>query len=542
MDRHWHRLLFALSYRSIGLWPAGSSSSERAGSSRSGGHDGALAAGREIGSTEPRQLAMRVIWRKMVGPRSACQETGARGGAGLLRNVLQVGAVGAIDIGFSLTSNILFPRTVPKAEFAAYRMFLLYAGYAGIFHFGLLDGLYLRVVGHDAEDVPAELVSRVRRSLWVLQCLASFAIVPLLLRFRIPDASISLPVVLVGTIVATNLLTFYTGLLQATNHFSLVARTVAGPRVVGVVAAIVLIVLGVATALRLALCVLTPVLVSVVLLGGSSRSMPWRGKGGESEPGRVALLGVWRDGVALFLGNMGITTSLTAGTLMASLVLERRAFADYAFAAGICSLMFVGFEWLAVAAAPLHARFVRTGSASAEWERFLLALMWLSPTVYWGAVLVVHFYLPSYEASLGLLVWFAGSLPFVGIVRTRAATVCRATGRQDVYFRLGGFGAMLVGSTVVAAWAAGGSATWIAAGWAVSFAVLGSTVWLVVARGGRLPDLQGDTILVISAAAVALAFAVVHLVPNGAVSLAAYVAVGAVGFELGRRSLAGRSA
>jgi hypothetical protein len=458
----------------------------------------------------------------------------------LYRNVSSVAVVGAIDIGFSLTSNILFPRTVPKAEFAAYRMFLLYAGYAGILHFGLLDGLYLRVVGHDAKDVPAELVSRVRWGLWVLQCLASLAILPLLFRFGIPDGSIGLPLVLVGTIVATNLLTLYTGLFQATSHFGLVARTVAAPRVVGVVAAIVLIVLGVATAMRLALCVFGPVLASVVLLGGSSRSMPWRGKGGDSEAGRVALLPVWRDGVALFLGNMGITIALTAGTLVASLVLERRAFAEYAFAAGLCSLMFVGFEWLAVAAAPLHARLVRTGSASTEWERLLLALMWLSPTVYWGALLVVRFYLPSYEPSLRLLAWFAGSLPFFGIMRTRAATVCRATGRQDVFFRLGGFGAVLVGCTVAAAWAAGRSATWIAAGWAVSFAVLGSIVWLLVARAGRLPGLRGDTILVISAAAVGLAFAAFHSLPNRTVGLAAYLTLGALGFELGRRGLAAR--
>jgi O-antigen/teichoic acid export membrane protein len=455
----------------------------------------------------------------------------------LYRNLSSVAAVGVIDIGFSLASNILFPRTVPKAEFAAYRIFLLYSGYAGIVHFGLLDGLYLRAVGHEASDVPAELVSRVRRGLWVLLCLASFAILPLLLRFGVPDASIGLPLVLVGMVVATNLVAFYTYLLQATSHFGLVARMVAAPRVVGVVAAMALIILGVATAMRLALCVLGPVVASAALLAGSSRSMPWRSDARGSQLGRVALLPVWRDGMALFLGNVGITVALTAGTLVASLVLERQTFAEYAFAAGLVSLMFIGFEWLAVAASPLHAKLVRTGSASTEWERLLLALMWLSPTVYWGGLLVVRVYLPSYEPSLGLLAWLAGSLPFFGIVRTRAATVCRATGRQDAFLRLGVTGCVVVGAAVAAGGIYGHGAAWIAASWALAIAVLGSVGWLVVTRAYRLPAFRVDVLLVASAVAAGGTFAVAHSLPSPAAGAAVYLALAMLGLMLGLHGL-----
>jgi hypothetical protein len=146
----------------------------------------------------------------------ATESVTCAGRVDVFRSLSSLVAVGAIDIGFSLAPNIVFPRTVPKTEFAAYRMFLLHSGYAGILHFRLLDGLYLRAVGHDPGEVPAELVSRVRRELWALQCLALLAILPLLLRFSVPDASIGLSFVLIGTVVATNPLIFYIYLLQGT--------------------------------------------------------------------------------------------------------------------------------------------------------------------------------------------------------------------------------------------------------------------------------------------------------------------------------------
>jgi hypothetical protein len=467
-----------------------------------------------------------------------CELMEGRQGANLAQSLSSVAVVGLIDLTFSLAANIIFPRTVPKVEYASYRLFVLYAGYAGIFHLGLLDGLYLRAVGHEPQAVPSALVRRVGRALLLLQALGALIVLPILFRFQIPDASVALPILLVAIVVGTNFLTLYTYLLQATNNFVPVARVVGSARTVGALAAIGFIVAGFATASWLSVCLLGPVLVAVTLLRRRARRMPWA----DSSPARdgagaAVLPGLWRQGATLFLGNLGITAALTVGTLFASLVLARQTFADYAFAAGLASLTVVGFEWLGVAAAPLHARAARAGLKSTQWEVLLLALMWLTPAVYWAAVVVVRSFLPAYNASLGVLAWLAAGLPFIGVLRTRAVTVCRALGRQDLALRLGGIGAPLILATVGAGWVFGHSTTWIAIGWTGGFAVVGSVVWLAVARSGRLPAFSIDVLLVCAAAAAFAVFLVARAVPNPIVGVAGYLIVGAVVVPVGGRLL-----
>jgi hypothetical protein len=457
----------------------------------------------------------------------------------LVQSLSSVAVVGAIEIAFSLSANILFPHAVPKEEFAAYRLFLLYSGYAGILHMGLLDGLYLRAVGYKTADVPFAFISRVKLALLGLQLLALLAVFPLLLSLGIPDSSFGFPLILVGVIAGTNFLTFYTYLLQATNNFGPVARIVGTARAAGALVAIGVILFGVATAMRLALCQLVPVVIGAVLLGRTAESLQWRRETSAEHTGDVGLVPAWRAGATLFLGNLGITVALTAGTLLASLVLTRQAFADFAFAAGLALVFMAVFEWLAMAGAPLHAKLALAGSQSGGWERLFLAMMWLSPLMYWGAVLIVRVYLDSYKAALDYLAWFAASLPFIGIVRVRAAIVCRALRRQDVYFKLGVVGATVVGCCVVGAWALTRSALAIAIGWTLGFAVAGSLVWLLVARAGRLPALRVDVVLVGSAVAAGLLFAAFRSLPSQIGGLAAYLAVGTLAFEAARRRLAG---
>ena len=145
--------------------------------------------------------------------------------------------------------------------------------------------------------------------------------------------------------------------------------------------------------------------------------------------------------------------------------------------------------------------------------------------------------LPSYASSLGLLAWFSGGLPFLGIVRSRASVVCRATRRQGAFLRFGAASSVVAGAAVVAGWMYGNSATWIAAGWTLAFALLGSVGRLVVARGYRLPTARVEIVLVASALAAAGAFVVAQQVPGHAGKALAYFAIAAVGLPLGRLGL-----
>ena len=81
----------------------------------------------------------------------------------------------------ALTINLALPLVMSKGQFADVRAFLLFAGFGGLLHFGLLDGFYLTVVGTRLSDVSIGFVRSVRRVVFALQ-LAVVGSVMLLVR------------------------------------------------------------------------------------------------------------------------------------------------------------------------------------------------------------------------------------------------------------------------------------------------------------------------------------------------------------------------
>lgn len=72
-----------------------------------------------------------------------------------------------------LVMGFILPRFVSVETYAAYRTYILYAGYLGLFHFGFINGIYLKYGKYDYKDLPVRRFSLYTRVLSVSQLLVT---------------------------------------------------------------------------------------------------------------------------------------------------------------------------------------------------------------------------------------------------------------------------------------------------------------------------------------------------------------------------------
>ena len=58
-----------------------------------------------------------------------------------------------ISLAVSFIMNLILPKFISEYQYALWQTYLLYIGYVGILHFGLLDGIVLRYSQYDYDEL-----------------------------------------------------------------------------------------------------------------------------------------------------------------------------------------------------------------------------------------------------------------------------------------------------------------------------------------------------------------------------------------------------
>lgn len=61
-----------------------------------------------------------------------------------------------INLGFNLITNFVLPKELSVESYATIKTFQLYVSYAGLFHFGFVDGMYLKYGGKNIKELRRE--------------------------------------------------------------------------------------------------------------------------------------------------------------------------------------------------------------------------------------------------------------------------------------------------------------------------------------------------------------------------------------------------
>lgn len=416
----------------------------------------------------------------------------------LLKNVGLVYVVALIQFASSLLSNLVVPAVATKADYADYRLVVLYAGYAGLLHFGLLNGFYLEIVGKDIRHIEYRLIRSVRRALVVLQ-MSVFAVAVVLLVWIHPvDIRREVLLVVILSWGLANWITFYNYLFQSTDQFRQYTVINSASSLVGILLLSAIVLARATQSPNLPLAFLVPLAVTSILYEilwltrtRSQLQHTETVKTKETNSLSASLPKLWRRGLVLYLANAGVVLMFSLGGLFVSLLFLPTEFADYAFAYGFASISYIAFDGLMVALTPYIAQ--SQGSINRERASVFasVVLIWLTPLVFWIGCQVIDGWLPKYAAATPLLRLFSASLPLSAIIRARVVSAATANRREDVLLRFAIISvcvtAMCIGGTYLLSHTISG----VALGWVLGIAFAGIFGNLYVDRQLRRGDILG---------------------------------------------------
>lgn len=85
------------------------------------------------------------------------------------KNIIWVIISNLICLLFSVIASFLIPKVLTVDSYAEYKTYTLYVTYIGIFHFGFINGIYLKYGGYDYDNLPMNLFSIYSKTLLISQ-------------------------------------------------------------------------------------------------------------------------------------------------------------------------------------------------------------------------------------------------------------------------------------------------------------------------------------------------------------------------------------
>lgn len=137
----------------------------------------------------------------------------------LKKGLMYVLIANFINLGFNLITNFVLPKELSVESYATIKTFQLYVSYAGLFHFGFVDGMYLKYGGKNIKELRHEDLGTNLSTLRLFEIAVTIVCAII--------AIISKQEVLVFfslSILPLNLANYFKQLYQATGEFSLYGK------------------------------------------------------------------------------------------------------------------------------------------------------------------------------------------------------------------------------------------------------------------------------------------------------------------------------
>jgi len=124
-----------------------------------------------------------------------------------------------ISMAVSFILTLIVPKFIDEYQYAYWQMFVLYVGYVGVLHFGLLDGLVLRYSKYDYEELDKKkILSQLQILLSFISILSAIAVIVALT--VIGGASKIIVILVACGVITKNLVTYGSYMFQITNRIS----------------------------------------------------------------------------------------------------------------------------------------------------------------------------------------------------------------------------------------------------------------------------------------------------------------------------------
>lgn len=328
----------------------------------------------------------------------------------IAKNMVISVMVQGVSLLVSLISGFLIPKFIDEYQYAYREMYLLYIGYVGVLHFGLLDGILLRYAQYDYEELDkARIRSQLNILLGLLGVMAAIAIAVAVC--CLDGVARTLVILVAVGSVTRNVTTYHSYLFQITNQIGKYAALILAQRILFGAGLVLLFLLGMKNFVWF--CMADLLSESVIIIMAffwskevyAERALPlrdgWREWKTNVASGGILLLANWSSMLLLGLAKMMIQWHF--GELV---------FGKVAFAFSVSNIFLTFITAVSVVLFPSLKRMEqsRLPELYQKIRGTLSVLLFATMLLYFPGRWVLERFLPAYSVSL---VYLGTLLPMI---------------------------------------------------------------------------------------------------------------------------------
>lgn len=320
-----------------------------------------------------------------------------------IKNMLYMILSQGFYLGLSIITSFLLPKFLGVTEFAYWQIYLFYINYVGFFHFGFIDGMYLRYGHKDYIELPYDIFRSSFRIFTVILVIIMVLFNVALIfetnidkRFALRGVDISIIIVCMQT--------YFTYILQFTNQIKRYSISTVSNRLLFTILICVLFITKTNEFEYVIIFDLLSRLIVLIICGYWCKDIVF-GKGTGIKKGIKEVLINIKVGINLMLANIMGMLITGIGRFMVERFMSVEEFGLYSFANTATQLVLTFINAISLVIYPMLKRMDKK-EVSYLYNRIntiLCFVIFVGLMLYFPIYLIVVYFLPSYNSILNYL-------------------------------------------------------------------------------------------------------------------------------------------
>jgi len=326
----------------------------------------------------------------------------------LVRDIIKVSVANILSLLAAVITGFIVPAFLSIEQYAYLKTYTLILSFAGILHFGFIDGIYLKYGGKYFKDLDLRILKLEKTFFILFQFL--FAIIIMVIGIIINEPLI---IAVAAAILPYNLLSFYQLFYQAIGQFNIYTKIrLTLPFIILVFNIFLIYLLKTQNYIYYISAEIAAYSILVIYIEYSQYSKIKK----LTIASNIMLLSEnFRIGFMILLGNLSLILFTMLGRWIVKLWMTDADFAYYSFASSIMQILTLVISSIAMTFYPYLSRVYQERDITQLKIQLILISTFLSSCYFVFNFAVIQF-IPKYETSLKILAILFISLPAYTVV------------------------------------------------------------------------------------------------------------------------------
>ncbi len=347
----------------------------------------------------------------------------------IVNDVIKVGATNVLILLIGIVSGFVLPKYLTILDYSYYRTYFLYISLLGFFHFGFLDGLYLKYGGIELKDIKKGTLADEFYFLVIQQIIITTILVILFIVLGLD--TIYLLVLL--TLIPTNIFTFFSFLYQATGRFTEFSFLNVLKNVMNFIPIIILFFIMVIKDVdvliisQIALSFLVIVIIYLYNFGYLKNVRTNR----IFDRDKLTLMKV---GIFIMIGNFSNILFFSLDRWFIKIFYDDVDFAIYSFAITLLTIVMLMITSVSMTFYPYFAKNISNHIWIKRVKKIVLILGVIGIGFFYPIKVIIEWYIPEYNASMAVVGLLFIGLPLSGIINSVYINIYKVLKKEKMYF------------------------------------------------------------------------------------------------------------